>query len=308
MSRRFKHRCCPFIRQTWIALAFLIVASFFMALLQLYPDSIDDSLALNVTLPDLGFKLIPQLTDDFSAVGDIWVGVTIGAFLLITIFILDTPQLVIRRWLFLMAILYSLRGLTVITTRYPRLPFKGDRYLPSDPIVGALSIIVGIHSTATDMMFSGHTINFILTASFVSRYTNYGVFSYFYWLSNVLGILALIAIREHYTADIVIAIIITKLAFWVYHLFFDTLYKRFWVSGLDLENTGNINLVLPAKIHDSAGQQINIDGYIVSDMMMKTAINMNNNGNGKLIRFISLDPFNGFRYQLYKVLKWLDYE
>jgi len=305
MSRRFKHKCCPFIRQTWIALAFLIVAAFFMALLQLYPDSIDDTPALNVTLPDIGFKIIPQLADDFSAVADIWVGVTVVVFLLITVFILKNPQLVIRRWLFLMAILYSLRGLTVIATRYPRLPFKGERYLPSDPIVGALSIIAGVHSTATDMMFSGHTINFILTASFVSRYTNYSVLSYFFWLSNIFGILALIAVREHYTADIVIAIIIAKLAFWVYHLFFDTLYKRFWVSGIDLENIGNINLVLPAKIQDSAGQTINIDGYIVSHMMMKTAINLNN---GKPITYISFDPFNGFRYQLYKVLKWLDYE
>jgi len=282
------------------------VCIFFMAIMQLYPDSIPDYPVVCQNLSDIGFKIIPQLSDDFTQVADIWILATIGVFVFILVpFVLDTPQLVLRRWMFLLGSLYLLRGLTIIDTRYPRLPFKGDKYQPNNPLEGAFMIMVGAKSSATDMMFSGHTINFILVASFVSRYTMYGMFSYFIWIANTLGILSLIAVREHYTSDVVMAIILTKLAFWTYHLFFDSLYKRFWVSGLVIEDTGKIDLVLPAYIKDSIGQKIEIDRHVVSKLLFKNAKLMKN---GRNVEVIPLDPFNGFRYQLFKVVKWFDYE
>jgi len=301
-----RHKCCPFVRQTWIALAFLLTAIFFMAILQLYPDSLHDYPAECQNLTDIGFIIIPQLSDSWTSIADIWVLSTIGVFVLILIpWVLETPQLVARRWMFLLGILYLLRGITVIDTRYPRLPFKGSNFWPNNPIVGAFAIMIGAHSTATDMVFSGHTVSFILIGSFVSRYTNYGWLSYFVWISNILGIIALLAIREHYTTDIIVAIIITKLAFWVYHLFFDSLYKRFWVSGITIEHTGKLDLVLPAQIQDSIGQTLELDKTVLSSSVVENAVLTKN---GKSVQVVRFDPFNGARYQLYKVLKWLDFE
>ena len=132
-SRR-KHKCCNCAAQTAYAIMFLLTSIFFMAMLQLYPDSLPDFPGENVTLPDTGFKIIPQLSDEYTHTADIWILVTIVVFLLMLTFtrIMDFPQLALRRWLILLAFLYMLRGLTIICTRYPRLPFAIEKYHPSN--------------------------------------------------------------------------------------------------------------------------------------------------------------------------------
>ena len=277
-----------------------------MAIMQLYPDSLPDYPAVCQNVSDLGFILMPHLPKGYAHVADIWVLVTIGVFVLVLVpFVLQFPQLVIRRWMFLLGILYLLRGLTVIDTRYVRLPFFADKYQPSNPIQGAFMIMIGAHSTATDMVFSGHTVNFILIGSFVSRYTNYGMLSYFVWIANILGIFALISIHEHYLTDIVVAIIITKLSFWVYHLFFDSLYKRGWVSGLTIEDIGDFKMILPARIIDSEQQTLVIDESVVSNITVQRGILQRN---GRNVSYIHFDPFKSYRYQLWKFLTGLDSE
>lgn len=303
MSR--KHRCCPFVKQSWIGLGFLILAIFFMAMLQLYPDSIPDYPEACQSLNDFGFNIIPQLNNEFSVAADVMVIVAIASFLVLTPFVLSNPQLVIRRWFFLLGSLYLFRGLVVIATRYPRLPFKMDKFLPSNPIVGALSILIGAKTTATDIMYSGHTVNFVLTASFVSRYTYYGVFSFFFWIFSVMGMLTLIATREHYTADVLVAFIVSKLAFWCYHLFFDSLYKRFWVSGLELTNTGDVHLTFPIELKDAHGQGLEIEKYMLSDDVIKPGVIRET---GQVVEVLRMDPFNGMRSTVYNFLRWLDFE
>ena len=52
---------------------------------------------------------------------------------------------------------------------------------------------------------------------------------------NILGTLSLITAREHYSADIVVAIIITRLVFVNYHLWLDSEYPRMWKPGMLIE-------------------------------------------------------------------------
>lgn len=306
--QRRKHQCCPWIIQTWIALVGLVCAIFFMAMLQLYPDSLPDYPEECHPLVDVGFAVIPQLTGSYTVTADILVLVAIVSFLVITPFFLATPQLVIRRWLVLLAALYLLRGFTVAITRYPRLPFKLGNYKPANPILGALSIMVGAKQTATDIMYSGHTVNFTLAASFVSRYTFYGAFSFLFWTLCIVGMLALIGTREHYSADIVVAFVITKLAFWAYHLFFDSLYRRFWAGGLEIQidDPEARYLAMPLTIVDGTGFKLKVTPDMVSDLALLEGHDLEHNG--RPITLLQTDPFDGMRGQMYALLRWFDGE
>jgi hypothetical protein len=303
MSKR--HKCCPFIFQSWLALAYFLICTFFMTMLQLYVDSLPDYSVSVEPLQDLGFMIIPFIGDSMRLIADVMVLIAIVTFLTIAIFMLKYPQLIIRRWLILLGTLFLLRGLVLVCDRYPRVPYKADKYQPSNPIVGALSILAGIHSTSTDFMYSGHTVNFVLAASFISRYTYYGIFSFFFWIYCVLGMLALIATQEHYLTDVITGYVITKLAFWCYHLFFDGIYKRFWVSGVEITDTGDVHLVFPIIMTDAMGSTMEINKKMISDEMIG---NGRVSHTGQTVKILRMDPVNEMRYEAYKTIKWLDNE
>jgi len=276
-----------------------------MALLQLYPDSLSSYPPECNSLADIGFSIVPHLNDYMGLLADILVLIIIVTFLILTPFVLETPQLAIRRWLILLALLYTFRGIVVIATRYPRLPYKTESYNPSNPLLGALLILVGAHSTATDIMYSGHTVNFVLAASFVSRYTRYGIFSMFFWLVAIAGLVALVATREHYTADILVGFIVTKLAFWAYHLFFDSLYKRFWVTGLRLENTGPVSMAMPLQITDRFGQKLDVDADMVGPGQLYLGLD---DTTGGWINVVKFAPALDMRNEIYRWFEWFDFE
>jgi len=288
-----------------MAFGLLLAGVFLMAILQLYPDSIPTYPPECQSLSDIGFSIIPQIDDYMSLLADILVLVTLVSFLLLTPFALETPQLVIRRWLTLLAIMYTFRGVTVIATRYPRLPYKGNAYQPSNPLLGALLIMTGAHSTAMDIMFSGHTVNFVLAASFVSRYTRYGIFSMLYWLLAVTGMLALVATREHYTADVLVGFLLTKLAFWCYHLFFDSLYHRFWVSGLHIRDTGPGAIMLPAELRGADGASLEVDTEMVNPRQVRVGMDERK---GHYVNFVNLQPVPAMRREIYRWFSWYDAE
>lgn len=266
-----------------------------MAVLQLYSDSIDDYPVVCQNLTDLGFTLIPKLPESWKHVADILVLVVIGSFLTLAAFgVLYTPQLAVRRWMILLGLLYLTRGVAVILTRYPRSPYQTEKYEPANFVIGAFSIMLGLESTATDFMYSGHTVNFILAAEFVSRYTNYGWFSVLFWVVSVFGIVVLIGVGEHYLSDIYMAFVIVKLGFWCYHQFFDSWYKRYWVTGFEVVNTGPGRLSFPLR--DKRGRTI----------MAKNVPTATNSGLGRW--FVDLDPCKTRRGNLYRVFKHFDAE
>ena len=154
-------------------------------------------------------------------------------------------------------------------------------------------------------MYSGHTVNFVLAASFISRYTYYGIFSFFFWIYCAFGMIALVATKEHYLTDVFIGFVITKLAFWCYHLFFDGIYKRFWVSGVEINDTGDVHLVFPITMTDAKGAKLEINKEMIPDAMIgKGRIKQT----GEIVKILRMDPVDEMRYGVFKSVKWLDYE
>jgi len=173
--------------------------------------------------------------------------------LLLFIFVFPRSQLIIRRFFICYGTVFLFRGFTVMATIYPRLPFKINDFVTGNPLWGAILILTGIRTTARDMMFSGHTAGFIMSASFVGRYTQSGVLRFAYWVFNSLGVVALIAVREHYTADVIVSIIITRLVFVNYHLWMDSQYIRFWKPGIEIVSVKPTRLFPPFLLQDTQG-------------------------------------------------------
>ena len=76
-------------------------------------------------------------------------------------------------------------------------------------------------STCGDYMFSGHTVLLLITVQAIDRYggsLRWGhTFSLIMWVNTVLGLVAIIATRLHYTIDVIVAFIFTIGLFRSYH-------------------------------------------------------------------------------------------
>lgn len=218
-------------------------------------------------LNDFGFDVIPELstlmwdtTSDYSNIADIWIVSTYAIFLFILVpFFLKDPMLVLIRFLWCMSYGFAFRTATIFVTRYPRLPFKTPNYVAENVFWGAILVLLGVRTTATDMMFSGHTYGWFLMASFVSRYSYYKWWSWFFWLFSLTGVFLLIAVREHYTSDVIVAAVVAKLVFWVYHLALDDEYIRFIRPGMSLDAPHLTELALPAVVQDSLGKRVRVE-------------------------------------------------
>ena len=237
-----RYRCCGSLPQTWAALTIFALTVIFMSLMQLYADSLPNYEPLE--LQDFGFKVIPYLGDTFKwmnmsfwdSLADVWVAISLFIYVVLNVLkyrkkdkngknvwipLFYDRQLAFRRFLLIISLVYFCRALTIADTRYPGLVHSPDRYKPTVWIWGALLMMEGVRATGTDFMFSGHTALWIVTASMVSKYTDYKWGAVVYWIFNGVGIVSLLALEEHYLADIVVSIIISKLVYWAYHLFFE---------------------------------------------------------------------------------------
>lgn len=321
-----KHSCrCPWPSTTWIALISLIFVILIMAVAQQYGDSLPDYPAGCSPLLDLGFMVIPQIgpggtwltSSAFSSIADVWVIISYIVFFFYVGVFIPRPMLVTRRFFWVMFYNFFIRTLVIALTRYPRLPFKMENFETSNILWGALLVLTGVKSTSTDMMFSGHTLGWITTASFISRYTFYSsLFSVFFWVFNVLGILSLIALREHYTADIVVAIFIAKFVFWTYHLLLDSEYILFVRPGLNLVslNPHPEPILLPAKIIDRRGKTTQIEIYPTSPdslvISSATTVRVLDRLKKEYIRGINMWAYIRVwaKFKVYAFFKWLDNE
>lgn len=257
-----KHSCgCPWLPQTWVVLAGFFIVVLLQNMAQQYPDSQPEYPEECQNLSDLGFDIIPFLGvtwlsesgTDFNSIADVWILASLATAALLFLFVFARTQLIFRRFFICYGTVFLFRGLTVMATVYPRLPFKSNNFVSDNVLWGALLILSGVRTTARDMMFSGHTAGFILSASFVGRYTNSSILRFFYWVFNALGVVALIAVREHYTADVIVSIIVARLVFVNYHLWLDSQYIRFWKPGIEIVSVKPTRLFPPFLLQDSQG-------------------------------------------------------
>jgi hypothetical protein len=113
----------------------------------------------------------------------------------------DFEQLV--RYVYLVAILMAARAVSVAVTVFP----------PSDPLCQADSLVL-LHGGCRDKMFSGHAAYMTLSALFLLEHPGRArrsglILAFLIALESVY----LVAAREHFTADILIAIVVAFLLY-----------------------------------------------------------------------------------------------
>jgi hypothetical protein len=190
-----------------------------------------DALPDGLPLYDTGFAVIPPLfhltwvtTTYYATIADVWCMATYVLFaVLIVPFCCKTPWTTKTRFTFCLSFVFAVRTLVLLCTRYPQIAGgKNVPYLTPNTALGAVLVVLGVRTTQTDYLFSGHSCGWILTALFFWHYKRdhlgFALFAILFWLSNTVGIILLIGVRTHYTSDVVVAIFLSVLTFTVYHL------------------------------------------------------------------------------------------
>lgn len=195
-------------------------------MVQLHGDSLS-------TAWDLGHAVLPQIyawetTTFFASITDIWIVVSYAIFIAYCFWF--HPAMVKRRFVMCLTIVYFLRIFTLLATRYPILPgIVNTRYEAPNIFFSAFLIIAGVRTTQTDYMFSGHTALWTLMTLFVWHYTSHKwTWGLFFALYNLAGVFLLLAIRMHYTADVLVGFYLSSSIFLIYHLLLQLEVKN-WI-------------------------------------------------------------------------------
>lgn len=245
---------------TWAALARFFAVVFAMALMQLWTDSrarpeceIQDTLFM--IIPNLPRWMgIPLLTH----AADVWVILTLVALALFIRFNFFTGerQLYVRRWFSIWTYGYFFRFATVGLTHYVAPIRKGvDAYTPANPFLGALLITFGIQTSLNDLMFSGHTLTWVLAARYVWHYSKSDMFRQFFAVWCAAGPVLLLAVREHVGADVGVALIIGGLLFSWYHLWYVRNFRQSWLRLWELRVDQPMRVVYPLRMTDAEGNE-----------------------------------------------------
>lgn len=213
---------------------------------------------MTCVLWDLGFVIIPRDMPRWGA--DIFLGVVVVFALARILFLpLPDPQMtrleVLTRFAWVYGTMWWLRGFTVGLTRFPRLD-------PEAPLVDYDGIMVNMWGMAqADFMFSGHAQTMTLCGLFVSYYTFHHLYSQLMWILVLAGYWAVLAARIHYSADVVVAIIIASLVFFLFHLLADPDCLSGWRSVLIVSMPPESGAMsLPMTLTDSTGRKWEITG------------------------------------------------
>lgn len=174
----------------------------------------------NYVLHDGGFLVLPHLAN--SHLADAFVNIFFVITILAVIFYCDCTQNALRRMFWIVGFLYILRAftisLTVLPSPYPSC-YSQQRY--NSPFLTAFKVVLGMHVTCGDVLYSGHTMVINLCIYLWVFYSRIGLRSFLFrigvWILGILGMLSIISTHFHYTDDVIIAFCFTWLAIIVYH-------------------------------------------------------------------------------------------
>lgn len=143
-------RYVPFI----FSIIFFILCVYINSLVQVWTDR--NSPYWLAALPDIGHQLLPYWT--YFAVNNYYLLVSVFFVIFRYIFQSDIRLIVFRRWLFVQGLMFLMRSISIyVTSLSVPLPGCNTTALGSPPIE-AFYIMVFIHSTCGDVLFSGHTV------------------------------------------------------------------------------------------------------------------------------------------------------
>ncbi|KAJ2846976.1 hypothetical protein IWW36_004090 [Coemansia brasiliensis] len=119
-----------------------------------------------------------------------------------------------------MATLYLLRSITISVTTLPpsivnctpKVAHNREEWASIIP-----QMISGQVSGCTDKLFSGHTCLLFISFLIWTRYARHWIFIVYSFVHTTLGIATVLAVRLHYTVDVILAIVLTFLAHQFYY-------------------------------------------------------------------------------------------
>ena len=118
---------------------------------------------------------------------------------------------IVRRSGFLFGFIMTIRGIVTLAT------------FPPDPSKLCATAVHDEGVTCGDLIFSGHTISFLVTASIVHYYMNNRFVTLLCGIWTSFGLFAVIASRLHYTRDVITAILV---GFCTIHLAYVSVFSR----------------------------------------------------------------------------------
>jgi hypothetical protein len=144
----------------WIYLPF--VFSFIFFLVTLYVNSLVQVWADRNSpfwlpaLPDIGHKLLPYWS--YYSINNYYLLCSFVLVIIRYVFQRDIRLIVLRRWLFLQAILFIMRSISIFVTSLS-VPLPGcNTTAVGSPPIEAFYIMSLVHATCGDVLFSGHTV------------------------------------------------------------------------------------------------------------------------------------------------------
>lgn len=193
-------------------------------------------------LRDLGFEIIPQISEIYISEFFLYAIIFLFIPIILTPFVRNTDLSNINnkiyfinitvRILKITIILRTLRSISYISTSLPSTAehclIDSTTYNPPDKNEIFTKFNSLFNKNCGDMLFSGH-YSFILTLSLImTKYvpklyknkTFFYIFITILWLIVIIYAYIIIAVRNHYTVDIIIAIYTTILVWEVYEKYF----------------------------------------------------------------------------------------
>ncbi|KAI1731674.1 putative phosphatidylcholine:ceramide cholinephosphotransferase 3 [Ditylenchus destructor] len=196
-------------------------------------------------LPDIIFSWVPEQGWALG-VGDLMV--TLCSASAITLFILHKHRnIVMRRTLFILGMLYTFRAITMLATQLPSgyadNNYKCRRQLdPKDRTLAVYihrvleqTLHVGLQDIEAkmmcgDLLYSGHTLVMVICTLTINHYIPLAI-RWIRWVPNMLmliGMCCMVISRTHYTIDVFFAYCFSVGVFTLYHAFceIDTYRER----------------------------------------------------------------------------------
>lgn len=169
-------------------------------------------------LPDLGFDVLAPYPE-LSWLPNTMIYILLFATLVRCVFSRQGLTIV-RRVLFVHAITMLMRSLTLVATSYPDPSAPCVDYMPPQNVNPFWAKTVGNADLITcgDLMFSGHTLIYVVLALAWQKYF-YVVEKVIFWMFTLVAILMLSVARLHYLNDIIVAVYVISATWHIYHLY-----------------------------------------------------------------------------------------
>jgi len=260
----------PWLR-TVLSIVCLLAVMYVSGLVHVWSDYRSSKYPKGFQIRDLGWELLPFI--QFVQIANVWLGFAVVATwsMLLAYYVMLPHRLahILRRVMWLLAGLFALRALCILVTTEPLPPRAGGDgglYTPSNAGLGALLIMFGARSSGSDLIFSGHTVVFVVHGCLWWTYffgeRHYGIPDWVRFLYAVaasafcaIGPLFMVAVRWHQTVDVVLGATLSLCAYYIYHGMVRD--HRHWASLLAwLDATPRELLQAPPKSMKVIGTQI----------------------------------------------------